>query len=90
MYRQRPPGPPQVKNEPAGGASFPALRRVDSSFLLGKGIDDLFPKVGSPRGSSPARAVRVRRFRFLSYSSPFRGSGGSDSAFPRSFPWSRL
>jgi hypothetical protein len=64
MYRQRPPGPPRVKNEPAGGASFPALRRVDSSFPLGKGTDDLSPKAGSPRGSSPARAMRVRRCKF--------------------------
>jgi hypothetical protein len=86
MYRQRPPGPPRVKNEPAGGASFPALHRVDSSFPPGEGMDDLSPKAGSPRGPSPARAVRVRRFRFLSYSSPSRSSGGSNSAFPPSIP----
>jgi hypothetical protein len=37
-------------------------------------------------GPSPAHAARVRRFRFLSYSSPSRGSGGSDSAFFPQFP----
>jgi hypothetical protein len=86
MYRQRPLGPPRVKNEPAGGASFLALRRVDCSFPPREGMDDLSPKAGSPRGPSPARAMRVKRFRFLSYSSPFHGSGGSNSAFPPSIP----
>jgi hypothetical protein len=52
---------------------IPALRRVDRLFPPGKGMDVLSPKAGSPRGPSTARAVRVRRFRFLSYSSPSRG-----------------
>jgi hypothetical protein len=61
---------------------IPALRRVDSLFPPGKGMDVFSPLAGSPRGLSSARAVRVRRFRFLSYSSLSHGSGGSDSAFP--------
>jgi hypothetical protein len=61
---------------------IPALRRVDSLFLPGKGMDVFSPLAGSPRGPSSARAMRVSRFRFLSYSNPSRGSGGSDSAFP--------
>jgi hypothetical protein len=76
------PGPTLGEGRTRRWGQIPASRRVDSSFPPGKGIGVLSPVAGSPRGPPSARTARIRRFRFLSYLSPSRGSGGSDSALP--------
>jgi hypothetical protein len=76
------PGPTSGAGRTRRWGQIPASCRVDSSFPPGKGTDVLSPIAGSPRGPSSTHTVRVRRFRFLSYSSPSCGSGGSDSASP--------
>jgi hypothetical protein len=74
MYRQRPPGPPRVKDEPAGGASFPALRRVDCSIRRGRAWMT-FPPKRDPRGARPPPVPCA--------------SGGSDSCLIRARPSAR-
>jgi hypothetical protein len=84
------PGPTSGEGRTRRWGQIPVSRRVDSLFSRRKGMEVFLFKAGSPRGPSPARAVRDRRFRFLSYSSPSRGLGGLDSAFPPFLQQSRL
>jgi hypothetical protein len=85
MYRQRPPGPPRERDEPAGGARSQHRAGWTACSRRERAWKSFSARAGTPRGPSPSHAVLVRRFRFLSCSSPSRGLGGSDSTFP-SFP----
>jgi hypothetical protein len=81
-YRQRPPGPPRERDEPAGGARSQHHAGWTACSRRERAWKSFSARAGTPMGPSPTHAVRVRRFRFLSYSSPSRGSGGSNSASP--------
>jgi hypothetical protein len=69
---------------------YPSVARGGQLAPAVKGQEDFSPLAGSPRGPSSARTPHARRFRFLFYSSPSHGSGGSDSAFFPRLQWPLL
>jgi hypothetical protein len=58
MYRQRPPGPPWVRDEPAGGAISQCCTGWTACSRR-KGAGKTFPPWRGPRGARPPPALRA-------------------------------